>query len=159
MGFANAVAIAAGDRHTCAVTTNGAVFCWGSDFSGQLGNGSVTGNQLRPVAVPSFTLNIDPLVQLKGKTREAIVNIIATCEEGDRLQVRVELTQGSARGHGNEHFECTGALEKFPVRVHAQGRNTFLPGAAQAEAEADIKDHGLVDHQEWTRNVEIVSMP
>ncbi|HEY3381090.1 MAG TPA: IPT/TIG domain-containing protein [Vicinamibacterales bacterium] len=34
-----AAAIGAGDRHTCAVLTSGAVQCWGSDANGQLGSG------------------------------------------------------------------------------------------------------------------------
>lgn len=138
---------------------SGAPLCWGSDSSGQLGDDDALIDQLRPVAVPSFTLNIDPVVELNGKKREATVHIIATCEEGHRLRVKVQSPQGSARGHGNQHFECTGALEKFPLRIHAQGRNTFLPGRARAEAEANIKDHGLVDHQEWSRQVEIVIAP
>jgi len=34
--------IGAGNEHTCALTQNGGVFCWGSNFYGQLGDGSVT---------------------------------------------------------------------------------------------------------------------
>jgi hypothetical protein len=33
------VAVAAGDRHTCGIEASGAVYCWGSDEGGQLGNG------------------------------------------------------------------------------------------------------------------------
>ena len=47
---AAATQIAAGDSHTCALTTAGAVECWGSNSNGQLGNNSTANNDV-PVAV------------------------------------------------------------------------------------------------------------
>lgn len=43
--------ISAGYSHTCAVDSEGSIWCWGSDSSGQLGNGATTGDQASPVEV------------------------------------------------------------------------------------------------------------
>ena len=76
LNLGSVVQIAAGGAHTCALKVNGAVFCWGANGSGQVGDGT-TVDRLRSVAVPSFTLNIDPRVELPDKGRKAIVTIIA----------------------------------------------------------------------------------
>lgn len=50
--FSGATQVAAGAAFACALKTDGTVWCWGSDASGQLGNGtSTTTNQTRPVQV------------------------------------------------------------------------------------------------------------
>jgi len=51
IGLAGGVArVSAGDAHSCALTTGGAVWCWGDNSYGQLGDGTMTG-RLVPVAV------------------------------------------------------------------------------------------------------------
>ncbi|MFZ1439305.1 MAG: RCC1 repeat-containing protein, partial [Candidatus Microthrix subdominans] len=39
-GITDATALIAGDRHTCAILGNGDMSCWGSNWFGQLGNGT-----------------------------------------------------------------------------------------------------------------------
>ncbi|MFM7718251.1 MAG: InlB B-repeat-containing protein [Actinomycetota bacterium] len=43
--------IAGGGSHTCALADNGAIYCWGADASGQLGDGGANTDQIAPVLV------------------------------------------------------------------------------------------------------------
>ena len=57
-GLTTGVAIVAvGDTHSCAITTGGAVKCWGRNNFGQLGDGSVV-DKNEPTNVPSLTSGI-----------------------------------------------------------------------------------------------------
>ena len=49
------VSVAVGIGHTCAALSTGKVMCWGDNSLGQLGNGTTTGESLKPVEVPGIS--------------------------------------------------------------------------------------------------------
>jgi alpha-tubulin suppressor-like RCC1 family protein len=69
-GLVDAVALSAGDRHTCALHKGGSVSCWGDGYSGQLGDGTsgMGAQKLAPSTVPN----------LAGTTQIA-VSFYSTC--------------------------------------------------------------------------------
>ena len=69
--------------------------------------------------------------------------------------IHVVLRQGNNVGDGQTTVECTGALERYPVKVEAHGHDRFIAGAAQASADAVVREHGHFIDTEWTRNVTI----
>ncbi|HEX4445704.1 MAG TPA: hypothetical protein VH044_03180 [Polyangiaceae bacterium] len=64
-------AIAAGQSFACALTSGGAVLCWGDDTSGQLGNGSFGSRSASPVQVSGLTSGVAS-ISLGGQSACAI---------------------------------------------------------------------------------------
>lgn len=63
---AGVLAIGAGQRHTCAVLSDGGIRCWGFNFAGQLGDAS-TQDRLAPVVVQ----DIDDAIAVDGGERHS----------------------------------------------------------------------------------------
>lgn len=76
-----AIAVAAGDSHSCAILQGGRVTCWGENRYGQLGDGT-TRRRLAPVSVSGLSRGVSAL-SLGGRHSCAIVGGIVKCWGGN----------------------------------------------------------------------------
>lgn len=58
-GVENAMVLAAGDAHACAILEDGTAMCWGSNDAGQVGTSSESAGVFTPVAVEALSAAID----------------------------------------------------------------------------------------------------
>jgi alpha-tubulin suppressor-like RCC1 family protein len=77
-----AIAIAAGERHTCAVMSDGGVKCWGSNLGGQLGDGSMDDRQM-PVDVIGLGSQASAVTAGRGHTCALTSVGVAKCWGGN----------------------------------------------------------------------------
>lgn len=111
-----------------------------------------------------FRNTFDPEASLSGGGR--FVELVAEieCTAGERVTIEATLSQGSqdfdalgvdapnALGHGKVHATCEGEgqQQNIPIRVVAQGKETFVAGPATASGLAITTDRGQrTDVRQW----------
>ena len=88
-----AVAVSAGEKHTCAILDNGDLKCWGSDLYGQMGDGYPTASALTP---PTTAINLGT-----GRTAVAVYSgYLHICALLDNRDLKC-WGEGAAAGSGS----------------------------------------------------------
>lgn len=94
--LSGAVAIAAGQSHSCAVTNAGAALCWGDNSKGELGDGTETGSNL-PVQVSGLTSGVASISAGSYFTCAVTITSAASCwGAGDSGQLGNGIDSGSS---------------------------------------------------------------
>jgi len=110
--------------------------------------------------MPSFRFNISPAVALRSPGRVATVTALLNCPEDQQAKVEITLQQGSAVGNGIGMRKCAGGIARYEFTVPARGREPFVAGPAEVQAEAVVLERGTpVDTQTWTRKVTVSVTP
>jgi len=96
--------VSAGNAHTCALTTAGAVKCWGTGGAGQLGNRTNNGSST-PVNVYGLGSGVTAIAAGSGNSACAVHNGVAKCW-GDGAYGKL----GSNTSSSNEPIPVSGSL-------------------------------------------------
>jgi alpha-tubulin suppressor-like RCC1 family protein len=126
IGVSNAVAVAAGDYHSCALIADGRMKCWGYNFNGQLGDGSVIN---RPVAVSVLNVTNATAIDARNNTTCALLATgDITCWGQDGATSASSSTPTTIIGFAGSTALSVGSAHVCAVRssqVWCRGRNTY----------------------------------
>src|SRR5690349_9488574 len=112
---------------------------------------------LAPPAIARIGLNtIDPVATVSGNGLHVLVTGPITCTDGERVSLRVIVTQREtgALAEGVALFTCTGAGQHWSALASIQGNETFQPGPATAVATGRTSFAGKTsDAHQWLVNI------
>ena len=148
------VSVAAGGRHTCGLTARGGVKCWGENFQGQLGDGTV---MTRSAPVDVAGLQNDAITITSGGSHTCATTSTrgAVCWGSDfsgqlgagercrnRCSVPVDVEGLGAKLPGNA--DCTGHTDSVDALVILQ-YEARLVSSLRCQELADVNRDGRVD--------------
>jgi alpha-tubulin suppressor-like RCC1 family protein/subtilisin family serine protease len=123
--------IAGGDGHTCALTTNGTVYCWGASFDGRLGDGDPTPE---PKPLPVQVRAPDDSGPLSD-----IVEIAVGWQFGCAITSGEDLYCWGNNASGKLGIGTVGGIQPLPVAVRNSDDSGPLTGVT---AVAAASSHG-----------------
>lgn len=136
-GCCPAQAVAAGDAHTCAITTAGGLYCWGADDSGQVSGGA--GGVGAIVSSPLKLRDSGVTAVALGTAHTcAIVSGSITCwglDTSGQAPAAVSVSSPSALAAGTSHtcaIDGTGAVKCWGATALGQRGGTASPVATPA---------------------------
>jgi len=116
-GF-TAAHVTVGEEHSCALSTSGAVICWGKNDYGQLGDGSNAANSPTPVAVSSLGSGVTRIAA--GATHTCAVQAGGALCWGSNLYGEIGF---GVMGNGLHTPQAVDAVSGFTVADVGAGQN------------------------------------
>src|SRR5438477_335108 len=122
---------------------------------------ALAGVCLAPLALAKVMQNtIDPVAIVSGNGLHVMLTGPIACIEGERLSLRVTVTQREtgALAEGVALFTCTGVFfQQWKVLASIQGNETFQPGPATAVAIGRTSSGAkTTDAHQWLVNITLV---
>jgi len=122
---------------------------------------TLVGVFIPPMAFARITFNtIDPVAGVTDNGRHIIATGPIECTAGERLSLRVTVTQRStgAEAEGRTLITCTGIhTQQWEVHASTQGKETFEEGPATAVAIGLTTLRGeTTDAHQWLVNITLV---
>ena len=104
---------------------------------------------------------IDPVAVMSADGRSVVLTGPLACDQNQTGHLRVTLSQRTtgAIATGRIFFACTPTTQQWKVEVHAEGKDSFEPGAATAVAVARtfVGEGDNDDAHQWLVNIILVT--
>ena len=102
---------------------------------------------------------IDSVAIVAGAGRHLIVTGPIRCDQEERAELRVTVTQRTtgAVAEGYAFFTCTVEIQQWEVHAVTHGKATFVEGPATAVAVASTTSRGVAtDAHQWLVDITLV---
>ena len=114
---------------------------------------------VEPVSAGIFLNTIDGTATLRGQGHQVVVTGPIKCTQGETVEIRIVVTQGSAEATGSFHGRCSGAEQQWTVHAPTRNGPTLTAGSARVDAWAVTRAKGeltTIPPHTWGKLVTLV---